>query len=227
MERREINEGGGAAQSERVYARLRRAIMSCEFLPDTRLKVMEIAAQERVSPGAVREALSRLSTEHLVVAKHQRGFRVSHLSVLDMADLYSTRAGLESDLVARSTMLAKPEWREALQRAHSALSADTTLPNAHGQGAVVHERFHFALVSGCDSPWSVRLFDTVYAASERYRSYAYRYLTRNRNAAAEHDAIFAAAMGGKADEARSLVLKHTMLTRKLLLSALTKIEQLL
>lgn len=219
-----MNNGTGGAQSERAYRRLRRAIMACELLPGTRLKVMEIAASEQVSPGAVREALSRLSTEHLVVAEHQRGFRVSHLSTLDMADLYATRAALESDLVARSTSLAMPVWIDTLGRANAALAAASANLAPTEQDAMLHENFHSALVSGCGSTWSIRLFSTVYTASERYRRYAYRYLTSNRNAADEHDAIFAAAVAGRVAEVRTLVFEHTMLTRALLLDAIPHVR---
>ncbi len=212
------------AQAERIYRHIRREIMTCELTPGERLKVMEIAAVEGVSPGAVREALSRLTTEHLVVSLHQRGFRVSHLSKTDMIDLFATRAAFESDLVYRSVSARGPEWVSQLGATYLALAAEGASPTLDDHAAVVHENFHRALVAGCGSPWSLRLFETVYAASERYRYFAFRHLVGQRKVADEHQAIYAAAIGGDAALAKQLVYDHTMLTRELLSHALGQLE---
>jgi DNA-binding GntR family transcriptional regulator len=204
------------AQAERIYRHLRRAIMTCELQPGERLKVMEISATEGVSPGAVREALSRLTTDHLVQSLHQRGFRVSALSKSDMLDLFATRASIESDLASRSVLERDPAWAEQLASTYDALAAQGTRPTVDDHAAIVHENFHRALVAGCRSPWSLRLFETVYAASERYRYFAFRHLAGRRKVADEHGAIYEAAIGGDAPLTKDLIFKHTMLTRELL-----------
>lgn len=207
-------------QSDQVYRGLRQAIITGEAAAGARLKIMQIAADEGVSPGAVREALSRLVSDHLVLALHQRGFRVSELSRLDMLDLYATRAGLESQLVRASVLRGDPAWRRNLEQAYRELSDIGAQPTVSSHAAQIHETFHRALVLGCDSTWSMRLFETIYAASERYRYVAFRLLTDQRKVADEHDAIYRAAHEGHAEMARDLVFAHTMKTRSLLDQAL-------
>lgn len=214
----------GSAQADRIYAQLRKAIMTCDLHPGMRLKVMDIAAQHDVSPGSVREALGRLTTDHLAISQHQRGFRVSELSRSDMLDIYATRAALESDLVARSVGAADPNWRLQVGAAFMALQQQGAAPMITGDAGAVHEDFHRALLSGCGSPWSLRLFEAVYAASERYRYFAYRNLSRGRDVAGEHAELFAAAMRGDAACARELSQRHTLMTRTLLDEALARME---
>ena len=92
-------------QSQRIYRQLRQAIMTCELQPEVRLRVIDIAGREAVSPGAVREALSALTSEHLVIPLPQRGFRVAPMFRDDMFDLFTTRAELESRLAAQATAI--------------------------------------------------------------------------------------------------------------------------
>src|SRR5271157_1164652 len=46
-------------------------------------------------PGAVREALSRLSAEGLVIAESQKGYRVAPLSADELLDLTEARVEIE------------------------------------------------------------------------------------------------------------------------------------
>ena len=86
-----------SSQSTRVYLRLRQLIVDGALGPDEKLKINHLAEQFEVSPGAVREALSRLVGEDLVVGLEQRGFRVAPLSREDMLHVYSTRCIVEAE----------------------------------------------------------------------------------------------------------------------------------
>ena len=63
-------------QRDGAYEALRADLLACRVAPGSRLKIQELCLQHAVSLGAIREALSRLTSEGLVVAEPQRGFRV-------------------------------------------------------------------------------------------------------------------------------------------------------
>lgn len=211
-------------QSQQIYQRLRHAITTCELEPDSRLRVVDIAGREGVSPGAVREAISAMVSEHLVIPLPQRGFRVAPLSREDMFDLFTTRAELESRLVAEAAVKSAPEWRKAVESTFQAMLAIRDERTVEEKGASAHESFHRALVAGCGSRWSLRLFDTVYAASERYRYFAYRFLRGNRDPHIEHGEIVAAVEAGDVEHARELSRNHVLRTRDLLDEALAEAD---
>jgi len=196
--------------------------MTCELQPEVRLRVIDIAGREAVSPGAVREALSALTSEHLVIPLPQRGFRVAPMFRDDMFDLFTTRAELESRLAAQATAIGRAEWRTALSQAWQTMAAYGERPTiGAGAGAAAeHEAFHRALIADCGSVWSLRLFDTLYAASERYRYFAYRFLAGGRDPHREHAELLAAAIAGNDRLVRDLCRAHILRTRDLLDSAL-------
>jgi DNA-binding GntR family transcriptional regulator len=58
--------------------------------------MVELTERFEVSQSVVREALTRLTEQGLLVATPQRGFRVRDLSVEDIAELTETRVQVES-----------------------------------------------------------------------------------------------------------------------------------
>src|SRR5262245_15548185 len=53
--------------SEGVYNKVRIEILACRYRPGARLKIQDLCEEHQVSNGAVREALSRLASEGLVI----------------------------------------------------------------------------------------------------------------------------------------------------------------
>lgn len=76
-----------ASLTERAYQRLRDDLLTCRLAPGDRLSIKELSAELGVSLGAVREALSRLTSEGFVTAQPQRGFRAAPITVEDLIDL--------------------------------------------------------------------------------------------------------------------------------------------
>ncbi|MBI0436157.1 GntR family transcriptional regulator [Roseomonas sp. KE0001] len=82
-------EGPAEARSltSAVQARLRAEIVACRFRPGEKLPIAALNTRFKVSYALVREALSRLMADGLVVAEDQRGFRASPISLADLHDL--------------------------------------------------------------------------------------------------------------------------------------------
>lgn len=81
--------------SDEVADALRDAIMTGRFASGQRLIEHELATQLAVSRGPVREALSRLSQEGLVIVDRHRGATVATLSGEEADQIYSLRTVLE------------------------------------------------------------------------------------------------------------------------------------
>ena len=81
--------------ADEVADALREAIMTGRFESGQRLIEHELATQLAVSRGPVREALSRLSQEGLVIVNRHRGASVATLSGDDADQIYSLRTALE------------------------------------------------------------------------------------------------------------------------------------
>ena len=81
---------GGTLASD-VLHRLREDIISCVLKPGEKLRFEALRDIYGVSFSTLREALSRLASEQLVVAEGQRGFSVAPISEEDLHDVTDAR----------------------------------------------------------------------------------------------------------------------------------------
>lgn len=99
---------------EIVAARLRSEIISGQLRPGLRLLEIELAGRFNVSRGPVRDALTALTREGLVVSLPRRGSIVSSMSVQDIAEVYEARQILELGALHCASQRASDEELEAL-----------------------------------------------------------------------------------------------------------------
>jgi DNA-binding GntR family transcriptional regulator len=159
---------------ETVYQHLRVRLVTGQLRPGEKLKISQMSEQMQVSTGVVREALTRLSAENLVIATPQRGFSVAPMSAAELLDLTRVRIDIEGLCLRRSLTLGDIEWESAVVGAYHRLMHTPArdghrqaLPSAAWYGA--HNHFHDTIVSACDSPWLLKLREQLQVQGERYR----------------------------------------------------------
>jgi DNA-binding GntR family transcriptional regulator len=210
--------------TQRAYEGLRADLLACRIRPGSRLKIQELCDRCSVSLGAVREALSRLTSEGLVVSEPQRGFRAAPVSVADLQDLTMVRIEVESLCLKRAIELGTVDWEAQLVAAFHRLSRTRErVPSdpmrSDDEWAEAHAAFHLALVEGADSPWLLRLHSQLYAQSERYRRLSIPLGTMDRNVRREHQAILEAALQRDTVRAVALLTRHLGVTTEILVAA--------
>lgn len=189
---------------ENAYLALRQDIIEGKHQPGTRLRVEHLKDDYGVGAGTLREALSLLVSDALVVSEGQRGFWVSPISQADLEDITRTRILLETEALRTSIRGGGDDWEAGLVAAFHRLSkVEEKLTQTAQRFRDWEERnrgFHEALIAACDSRWQRYLIGILYRQSERYRRFALSSPAK-RNVHAEHQDIFDAAM--KRDEKRA------------------------
>lgn len=216
----EFLNDGAKSLTEGVFERLRDDILKCRLEPGARLRIAEICARFGVSVHAVREALSRLASEALVVAEPQRGFKVAQVSINDLEDLTQTRIEIEALALRKSITNATVAWESSLV---AALHQVVHLPKFSTAAPLVvseewtaaHAAFHLALVSACGSRWLLWLHGILFDHSERYRRLSAPAEGGERDTDGEHAEIVKAALARKTDLAVELLTRHLSLTMRL------------
>jgi len=208
------------SRTEAAYFRLRADILACRLKPGARLKINELCAALDVSLGAVREALSRLSAEGLVVAEAQKRFQVAPISVADLEDLTQVRIEIETLCLRRAIAARTLDWESGLVAAFHRLSrlpvrAPGDERRLSEDWAQAHADYHLALVASCDSLWLLRVRAMLYAQSERYRRLSAPVTESWRDVNAEHRDIMQAALAGDARKACALLISHLLTTKDL------------
>jgi len=208
-----------------AYERLRSDVLSCELRPGQRLNINELCLKTGLNLSAVREALSKLTADGLVVADEKRGFSVAPISVPELRDLTGVRAEIENLCLRRAMILGDLAWEAGVMAAYHIMSNTKRLLGEGAGGGneswwAAHASYHRALVSACDSPWLMRLRDQLFAQSERYRILGTQIrLSNTRDVEREHQEITEAVLARDADRATGLMSTHFELTTQILLHA--------
>jgi len=105
-ERADIRENLGV----RAYKLLKSDIIKGQFRPDEKLRMAILKERYDLGIGPLREALSQLVAEQLVVAISQRGYRVSPMSLAELHDIYDARAELEAMMLGLAIERGDDNW---------------------------------------------------------------------------------------------------------------------
>lgn len=209
-----------------VYRQLRERIVSGDLEPGARLQVNDLRQEFGVGTSTVREALSRLLVDSLVVARQQKGFHVSPLSIADFRDITDARKIIEINALRLSLLARDDEWEAGLVAAYHRLSSMERRLEGGRRKEILAEweerntAFHDALVANCRNAWLIRFRRTLHQQSFRYNRVSLADTHSERDVAKEHREIFEAAMAGEQELLAKLIEAHIDLTFTIILAHL-------
>ncbi len=175
--------------------------------PGEKLKIDRLRKVLDMGASPIREALSLLVSDQLVVRHEQRGFQAALTSRENFDEILSLRSTLEGKALRQSIERATPEWIEHLVLAHHRMNR----MKSAGTNAfeVEHKKFHMALIGNCNSPLLMRICDQLYDLNIRYRYIAGRSKDyKGRKVDDEHRDILDAVIAEEPDVAVRLLLLH-------------------
>jgi len=212
------------SQTARTVDLLRTSIIEARYAPGEKLRIDQLGKELDASSGAVREALSRLTAEGLVLAEPQRGFVVAPISRKDLEDLTEVRIDIECRCLAQTIAAGDVAWEGRLMSLQHQLRA--LEPSIYSPGSVearkfhsLHHAFHAELTSLCGNSWWHRLREQLFLQSERYRRLSGPFDEQGRDISAEHDAIAKAAVSRDTQGAVQHMADHLRRTTEILLNS--------
>lgn len=210
--------------AEKAYRLIREDIIVGALEPELKLKIEMLRERYDLGAGPLREALARLSSDHLVHLTGQRGCVVAAMSVEDALDIGNTRKMLEMQAVESSVENANDEWELGLITAfHRLEQIERRMDQGShemGEWEIRNQKFHDALVAACNSKWLLRMRQTMFDQHARYRCLSRVTSAATRDISLEHRAIFDAAMDRNAQLTASEIGKHIQRTSDTVVSVL-------
>lgn len=201
-----------------VLGRLRADIVTCRLKPGEPLRFEPLKETYGASFTTLREALTALAADGLVVSEGQRGFRVAPVSRADLTDLTEARVLIERELIRLAVEKGDDEWQVAARSAfHRMTLAEERIGPKYAltlEWKLVHRQFHEALVSACGSPILLGVRANLFARAERYRSLSSMYRRTKRDKRGEHKAILDAVLSRNTDKAQMLLDRHIRSTTR-------------
>jgi DNA-binding GntR family transcriptional regulator len=207
-----VNSNSPVTRGGEVYDVLRAELLNGLLNPGDKLRMVELAARFSVSQSVVREGLTRLAEQGLVVATPQRGFRVRELSVEDIVGLTESRVEIESVALRLAIERGDVRWETEIVAAHHLLER-TPVVDADGRfhepwAPALHD-FHRALTAGCNN---ARLHGVVLAlrdSAELYRRWWWALADdHQRDLTAEHRQLKDLTLARDADGAIEALTYH-------------------
>lgn len=202
-----------------VYERLRDQILAGDLLPGSRLRPSELRVQLGVSVSVVREALTRLTEQQLVVSEPNLGFTVTNLTKKALDDIVQVRMEVEGFALGLSVAHGDLAWESAVLSAEHTL-AGTVLAAPDGSVSAewnaAHAVFHHQLLAGCGNDSLLQLCDSLFRSCELYRRWSDP-LLNERDVVDEHKVLARVSVSRDAENAVRLLREHIERTRNLAL----------
>ncbi len=197
-----------------AFTRLRGDILAGVLAPGSRLRFADLQTRYGIGTSPLREALSRLNADRLVVQEVNRGFSVPPLSPADFHDIAALRLDLEVKALRASVAAGDEAWEEGVVLAHHRLKRLGTLESSPVEAGVDrewetrHRAFHTALIAACGSPMTLHFCGLLNDQFDRYRRVVGRDAKVQLRLARQHADLVDAAMDRKADEAAAILATH-------------------
>ncbi|MGG5821878.1 FCD domain-containing protein [Falsiroseomonas sp. HW251] len=198
---------------ERAYRAIRADILRGVLAPGQKLKLDALRDTYDAGIGTLRETLSRLVAERLVVAEGQRGFEVAPFSATELRELAALRLLLEGHAMEQSFRAGDVEWEARVVAVHHKLSQVQDRLGGGDAAALdawrrFDAQFHQTLIAACGSR---TLMATHAAVFDRYQRYQNRALGfRGEIAVREHAVLRDAALSRDAGNARAVLRVHIL-----------------
>lgn len=192
-----------------AIAAIRRAVVAGTLRPGEKLTETQLSTSLQVSRPTMREALSQLAQEGLLVAEPYRGLRVADVDAATIMDAARTRMAL--DTLTANDILADPTGSR-MQRVEEAWAEYDRLPmgadpvSAHE----AHVLFHRRIWEASENSMLIRLWPVTEAQLTILLARDQATRDDPRRAHDVHEAIIVALRTGKRRAIRAALEAHTM-----------------
>nr|WP_313060236.1 GntR family transcriptional regulator [Agrobacterium cavarae] len=204
MERLDLNR----PVVDQIYSALKSAILSRELFPGQAVSENEIGQSFNSSRTPVREALSRLRDDGLIVTLPSRGTYVSKLSERNIRSSQFIREALEVAAVEKLCQIGLSS--EAEQEIEHTLNGQRkAMQRADRKAFRMHDdQFHSALAAATGMERLETLLIREKAGLDRLRTLAITDEAHMAGLLAEHEAVYAAIQDGNEALAAEELRKH-------------------
>jgi len=205
--------------SEKVYDQLRRFLIRHKLEPGDRINLVDLAEKLEVSQTPLREALTRLRQEGLIVHRRHRGYFVAEVTAEEAKHLLEMRQALECFALTLSVPRMTDRDLEEIAEAIEAYGRGINSPDR--DRFLYDKRLHLRLALGGGNPLISNALEQV--LDRMIMKLRVEELPRERGPAAleEHRRILEALRRRDGEAARRLLWEHLEHTKRYILQYLT------
>lgn len=195
--------------SSEVYEALYGQLMSHKIPPGGRISVDSLVRALGVSQTPIREALSRLEAQGLVVRTHLLGYRsADQMDRRQFDSLYELRLLLEPFAAARLALNNDARVISELNALDAEMLKQDTVQSraAYGEFAKCDAAFHSCIARNCGNQYILDSLQRLHIHVHLFRLYFHTGATQEANQ--EHEAVIAAISAGNPQHANEAMRFH-------------------
>ncbi|MCK9550857.1 FCD domain-containing protein [Aquamicrobium sp.] len=194
-----------------LTVQLREDILTGRKQPGEYLRLQSLSEEFQVSLSPIRETLSVLSNEGLVIQIGQRGYKVAPLLRDHLIDATRARIELETLCLRKSIEEGDNDWAAGVVSSYwklNRIEQDEWTTDSILEWESCHHDFHEALVAGCNSVMLVEFCGTARRVTDRFRRIRVQRTSPDQLVWKEHETIYDLAINRHADDAVNALSAH-------------------
>lgn len=195
-----------------VYDSLKADIIKGTLKPGERINEVQLSQQLDVSRGPVRESISKLEQDGLILRNKRNALEVYTPNLEDLKEIYECRMALESMAAEKAARFITGTEVEVLE---DLLSRSLEIVNSKedaGETTVLflelNSEFHNTIIGISGNKRLMAQIDQLKSLTKLYRKYNIHDRERRRTAHLQHNEIFQALKDEEADKAREMMSVH-------------------
>jgi DNA-binding GntR family transcriptional regulator len=194
-------------KKEMIYQILKEEILNGEYEANQKLVISHLALRFESSEIPVREAISQLESDNLIVFKPHIGAVVRALSTKDIQEIFELRVELEG-LATRLAVegLTDEDFKELRKNIDDSIYAFEN--KEYKQYELLNIDFHNKIYSACDNKLLIKTIRDLWSNTKRYPSIFVKNDSYIINSIDEHEEIYAALVQQESMLAESYMIKH-------------------
>jgi DNA-binding GntR family transcriptional regulator len=206
---------------EMIYSRLRHEVLNGDLRPGQLLRQEELAQRFKVSRVPLREAMTRLEAEGLLVLRPRRGYAVMSLDQSDIVEIFELRMVIEEHA---GYLAARARTQTDIQAVQHSLeqmeNIEPVTPDHYGHWSKCNYEFHSRIIAASRRPRLLRIAGSLRDSVEPYVRIETGITGHVHDASHEHRDLFDAFRAGDADGLAALSKRHVQGTARRLLDGL-------
>jgi DNA-binding GntR family transcriptional regulator len=150
---------------QQAYSLIKQKITDCEYAPDTMITEEKLQKDIPVSRTPIRDAISRLEHEGLVIIHPKKGIRISSLTITEMNMVYETRLMFEPYAIAQYGTTFDEQKLYSFFRKHN----ETSSPINQKEAFDLDDEFHDFIMAAIPNIYIQQCYNSTRVQNRRFR----------------------------------------------------------
>ena len=205
--------------TQRIFEKIRMAILTGEIQSGERLVELDLAAKMQSSRTPVREALQKIASEGLIYSIPRAGYIVGEISETDLEEIFEARIAIEQAAARLALVHITPDEIK-MMKGNIEGSEKTIKSGLKDQMVNFDTEFHDILCGASRNKRLIQFSQTLRDHLLRYRMIALRIPRMAKGATAEHKQIFRALQAKDSKKLEETIHYHLERSKEHILTCL-------